>query len=118
VSLLRAAWATFDATASKAKGVTLSVGPRGGGRQVLKMIEHVREAEAAYLHQLGSRPPGSRASMEALRGAFVEALSARATEQPVPNPNKVRRPWLPRYAVRRSAWHALDHAWEIEDRSS
>jgi hypothetical protein len=24
--------------------------------------------------------------------------------------------WTPRFAVRRSAWHALDHAWELEDR--
>lgn len=27
-------------------------------------------------------------------------------------------PWPPRYFVRRSAWHVLDHAWEIEDRAS
>jgi hypothetical protein len=25
--------------------------------------------------------------------------------------------WPVRYAVRRFAWHVLDHAWEIEDRS-
>ena len=25
--------------------------------------------------------------------------------------------WLPRYFVRRAAWHVLDHAWEIEDRA-
>jgi hypothetical protein len=24
--------------------------------------------------------------------------------------------WPVRYFVRRSAWHVLDHAWEIEDR--
>ena len=24
--------------------------------------------------------------------------------------------WPALFAVRRSAWHALDHAWEIEDR--
>jgi hypothetical protein len=24
--------------------------------------------------------------------------------------------WPSRYAARRIAWHALDHAWEIEDR--
>jgi hypothetical protein len=24
--------------------------------------------------------------------------------------------WSVRYFVRRTAWHALDHAWEIEDR--
>jgi hypothetical protein len=27
------------------------------------------------------------------------------------------RRWPPRYAARRIAWHVLDHAWEIEDRS-
>jgi hypothetical protein len=26
--------------------------------------------------------------------------------------------WQPRYFVRRSAWHILDHVWEIEDRSA
>jgi len=25
--------------------------------------------------------------------------------------------WPARYAIRRTAWHVLDHAWEIEDRS-
>jgi hypothetical protein len=116
VALLRAAWTTFDAAAVKARGVTLTLGPRGGGRQVPKMVEHVRDAEAAYLHQLGSKA-GAK-PMAALRDAFVEALTARATGEPLPNPNKVRKAWGPRYAVRRSAWHALDHAWEIEDRST
>ena len=30
---------------------------------------------------------------------------------------RVAKPWSPRYAVRRAAWHVLDHAWEIEDRT-
>ena len=30
----------------------------------------------------------------------------------------VEKGWLPRYAARRIAWHVLDHAWEIEDRSA
>jgi hypothetical protein len=25
--------------------------------------------------------------------------------------------WLPRTALRRMAWHVLDHLWEIEDKS-
>ena len=29
----------------------------------------------------------------------------------------VEKGWLPRYAARRIAWHVLDHAWEIEDKS-
>ncbi len=119
VALLRAAWATFDAAAKKSEGVQLRLGPRGGGRQVPKMVEHVREAESAYVHQLGSRPPqGPAGTMAALRKAFVEALTARVSGTDVPNANKVKKPWSPRYAVRRSAWHAVDHAWEIEDRSA
>ena len=119
VALLHAAWATFDAAAKKSKGVQLRLGPRGGGRQVPKMVEHVREAESAYVYQLGSRPPrGPAGTMAALRNAFVEALTARAAGTDVPNANKVKKVWSPRYAVRRSAWHAVDHAWEIEDRST
>ena len=45
VALLRATWATFDAAQRTAKGVTLTTGPRGGGRSREKMIGHVLEAE-------------------------------------------------------------------------
>jgi hypothetical protein len=115
IALLEASWATFDAAAHRAEGTQLTLGPRGGGRQVPKMIEHVREAESAYVHQLGTKAPGQ--SMPELRRSFVEALQLLAAGEALPTPNKVRKPWTPRYAVRRSAWHALDHAWEIEDRS-
>ena len=81
------------------------------------MVEHVREAEAAYLHQLGWKADRA-ASMPELRRAFVQALRLRAAGKELPHPNRVRSPWEPSYAIRRSAWHAIDHAWEIEDRSS
>jgi hypothetical protein len=29
----------------------------------------------------------------------------------------ITKRWTTRYAAQRIAWHALDHAWEIEDRS-
>jgi hypothetical protein len=25
--------------------------------------------------------------------------------------------WAPRYLIRRTAWHVLDHAWELEDKT-
>ena len=115
IALLEAAWESFDRSARKAEGVTLTVGPRGGGRQVPKIVEHVREAEAAYVHQLGTKASGR--SMDELRRTFVEAVRTLAAGEELPEPNRVKRPWVPRYAIRRSAWHALDHAWEIEDRS-
>ena len=52
-----------------------------------------------------------------IRATALDALVARAEGTPVADPRNTLRPWSPRYFVRRSAWHALDHAWEIEDRS-
>jgi hypothetical protein len=122
LALLQASWTTFDGAAKEAVGVELTKGPRGGGRELPKIIEHVREAEVAYLGQLGSRAPAAAETkakpMALLRRAFADALTAVATGQPVENPRNTRKPWTPRYAVRRAAWHVLDHAWEIEDRSS
>lgn len=118
VRLLDASWKTFDSAAKKAQGVSLRLGPRGGGRQMPKMIAHVAEADEGYLHALGTKGPGGSASIVELRQAFVDAVTAKAAGRPLDSPNKVRRPWSARYAIRRSAWHALDHAWEIEDRSS
>lgn len=117
IKLLEAGWKAFDRAATAAKGRRLRLGPRGGGRQVPKMVEHVREAEGAYLHQLGWKTDRA-ASMSDLRRAFVEALRLRAAGKELPQPNRVRSPWEPAYAIRRSAWHAVDHAWEIEDRLS
>jgi len=121
VALLEAAWASFDAAARTAKGVTLTTGPRGGGRSRDKMIGHVLEAELAYLGQLGSRPPDcpsdAARALSVVRDAFIETLEARVTGGPLPNPRNTKKPWSPRYTIRRSAWHSLDHAWELEDRS-
>jgi len=110
--LLEACWAAFDATAEAARGTTLRVGPRGGGRDVRKIVAHVLEADEAYLKALGGR-----ARAREMRPAFVDALGARARgELPDRGPRGGAR-WTARYAIRRSAWHALDHAWEIQDRA-
>ncbi|HEX2766022.1 MAG TPA: hypothetical protein VHR55_05265 [Candidatus Limnocylindria bacterium] len=116
IALLEAAWATFDHAAKRAEGTPLRLGPRGGGRQIPKIVEHVREAEGGYVHQLGVKVRRD-ASVTDLRTSFVDALRRLAAGEPFPEPNRVRKPWTARYAVRRSAWHALDHAWEIEDRA-
>ncbi|HEY7846823.1 MAG TPA: DinB family protein [Candidatus Limnocylindria bacterium] len=117
-ALLEAAWQAFDDAAVAARGKTLSVGPRGGGRTLAKMTGHVLEAEVAYLGQLGSKPPtGAGDEMAAVRQAALAALDAVANGAPLDRPRNTKRPWSPRYFIRRSAWHALDHAWELEDRT-
>lgn len=120
--LLTRCWSAFDDAAAAAIGVELRKGPRGGGRELDKIVAHVREADEAYLHQLGSKVPkgkGADAAAETkeLRAAILDALTARARCRSPAEPNKVTKPWSPRYHVRRATWHVLDHAWEIEDRA-
>ncbi len=117
IKLLRAAWDAFSAAADAARGKALAKGPRGGGRSLAKIRDHVAEADGAYISALGGKPPGGKTSWEEIQTAFVEALHAKVRgELPDVGPRGGER-WLPRYAIRRSAWHALDHAWEIEDRT-
>jgi hypothetical protein len=53
-----------------------------------------------------------------MRQAMLKALeSAARGEIPERGPRGGVR-WTPRYFVRRSAWHVVDHVWEIEDRSN
>ena len=52
-AILKACWRAFDTAADAAAGRTLRKGPRGGGRDLETMLQHVLESEAAYLSRLG-----------------------------------------------------------------
>jgi hypothetical protein len=110
LDLVQASWTVFDRVVACAPA-ELRKGPRGGGRDRDKIVEHVYGADSAYASKfrLRVRQPavGDIAAVEAYRAALLEAL-----EHP---PADAR--WPAPYAARRIAWHALDHAWEIEDRS-
>jgi hypothetical protein len=99
VSLLEACWKYLDNVRAKAPQ-SLRKGPRGGGRDRDEMFEHVLGAELEYAKRIGLR------LKQPDRRALLESFS---------NPNREEK-WPVAYAVRRTAWHALDHAWEIEDR--
>ena len=109
VSLAEACWKYLDQVRSNAPN-ELRKGPRGGGRDRDKMFDHVLGAEMEYAKGIGIRlkqPSGQDpAAVKAFRAAILEAFRS---------PNSQGK-WPIRYAVRRTTWHALDHAWEIEDR--
>lgn len=117
LALMTAAWTALDRAARAARGATLRKGPRGGGRPLLKILEHVMGAETGYLAKLGERYRGGADDMAEMRRAERAAVTAAARYEPLPNPNAVKKRWSPRYFVRRATWHILDHAWEIEDRA-
>jgi hypothetical protein len=108
VALLRASWDVLGSVAASAPA-ELRKGPRGGGRDRDAVVAHVQEAERAYARKLGVRHPPykSDADVRTMREELAAALLSGAAEGP----------WSPAYAIRRIAWHVLDHAWEIEDKS-
>jgi hypothetical protein len=105
VEVLEMCWAYFDRVVETSPG-GLRKGPRGGGRDRDEVVEHVREAERIYCPKFGVRVP-PRTPWTEQREMAVAGLRSRA-------PGGV---WPTRYAIRRVAWHVLDHAWEIEDKS-
>jgi hypothetical protein len=109
LALLGAAWSALD-DAVRAAPAVLRKGPRGGGRDRDAIYAHVVEAEDAYARKIGVRvtaAPADRAAVDARRAAIVDALEGG---------DGAAWKWPARYVIRRAAWHAIDHAWEIEDR--
>lgn len=104
VGILQAAWRAFDDGAAAAPA-SLRKGPRGGGRDTNQIVDHVREAERAFASRSGGRVP-PRTPWADQRALIVETLSS----------PPAGAKWPARYALRRMAWHILDHLWEIEDR--
>jgi hypothetical protein len=112
-TLVRATWGYLDDVIAGAPA-DLRKGPRGGGRDRDAVFDHVIAAETAYARKLGVRhkEPHDREEIAAVRAGIIEAISAARSGEPA-----VEKGWLPRFAARRIAWHVLDHAWEVEDRS-
>lgn len=102
---LQDCWNFFDAVVDAAPAA-LRRGPRGGGRDRDEIVDHVREAERAYCSRAGFRV-APRTAWDEQRDVVLTTLRSRPA----------LAKWPPAYAVRRIAWHVLDHAWEIEDKS-
>ncbi len=119
--LLQACWHALNAAAQQAVGKELRLGPRGGGRDLEGVLRHVQGAEANYLSRIAWRLKKVEAQdlsilLNQTHQAVLEGLASAVQvglPQSGPRGGVV---WSPRYFVRRTAWHVLDHAWEIEDR--
>jgi hypothetical protein len=113
--LVEATWAALDEVVASAPP-TLRKGPRGGGRDRDAVAKHCLAAEVAYARKLGVRHKepdlADTAAIDAYRSDLLEVLRRPAPAQP-----ELEKGWVLRYAVRRIAWHTMDHVWEIEDKS-
>jgi hypothetical protein len=113
VALMEASWAFFDEVRSRVSA-DLRTGPRGGGRDRDRIVRHVLRAEQDWQKKLGLRPPEGPISiedeLEAHRAAYGAAIRAFHAE------GKPARSWPLRFLIRHTAFHTLDHAWEMEDK--
>jgi hypothetical protein len=113
LALLQACWAFFDEVRSRVSA-ELQQGPRGGGRDRDRIVRHTLVNEQDWATKLGVRTPDgallTEEGLSAHRDAYRNAIRAFHAE------GKLARTWPLRYLIRHTAYHTLDHAWEMEDK--
>jgi hypothetical protein len=81
-------------------------------------VQHVLDAEGGYMRRLDyKRDKAAEKDVKLSRKAALEALAASVRGEVREFGPRGGKRWTARYFVRREAWHVLDHAWEIEDRT-
>jgi hypothetical protein len=114
LDVLRATWAYFDDVAAHVSA-ELRPGQRSAGRTRDQIIRHVylsepdqmsRKVEVRTPLDVAATPLG----LVAHRKAYLDAIRAYNAE------GKPARSWPIQFLIRRTAHHAMDHAWEMEDR--
>ena len=113
LSLLRACWALFDAVRARVSA-ELQRGPRGGGRDRDQIVRHTLATEQDWATKRGVVTPQaallSEEGLQAHREAYGTAMRALHAQ------GKRARSWPLRYLIRHTAFHTLDHAWELEEK--
>jgi hypothetical protein len=116
IKLLRASWAFFDGVAARVSP-EMQKGPRGGGRDRDRIIRHViRNESEEFAKQVGLRIPEEAAltpdGLQQHRQAYIAAMRAYNAG----DVERRMRSWTLAFLIRHSAYHTLDHAWEMEDK--
>jgi hypothetical protein len=113
LTLMRACWAFFDDVRSRVSA-EMQKGPRGGGRDRDRIARHVLFNEQDWAPR--DRPQEDQEAilteegLKAHREAYCNAIRELHAQ------NKMARKWPLRYLIRHTAFHTLDHAWEMEDK--
>src|SRR4051795_4611852 len=116
ITILRAAWTFFDGVAARVSP-EMRKGPRGGGRDRHRIVRHtIRTESEDFAKQVGLRIPEEGAlSPEGLKQHRRDYVAAMRDYNAGKIERKMRSWTLP-FLIRHSAFHTLDHAWEMEDK--
>ncbi len=113
LTLMQACWAFFDGVRARVSA-ELQRGPRGGGRDRDPIVRHTFAAELDWAKGIGVLTSLdamlTTEGVSAHRSAYCESIRALHAQ------GKMAHKWPLRYMIRHTAFHTLDHAWEMEDK--
>lgn len=113
LTLMEACWTFFDDVRYRVSA-EMQKGPRGGGRDRDHIVRHMLANEMDWAGGLGLPNLYSENLTDEVvsthRAAYCNAIRAFHAE------GKMARKWLLRYLIRHTAYHTMDHAWEMEDK--
>lgn len=111
--LLGACWTSFDDVRHRVSA-ELCKGPRGGGRNRDTIVRHVAANEQDWGKKLGLPAPAEVVvdddGLARFRKEYLAAI------RQFPHDGRSARNWPLRYLIRHTAYHVLDHTWEMEDK--
>ena len=116
LSLMQACWAFFDDVRRRVSA-EMQKGPRGGGRDRDHIVRHTFAAEQQWAKKIGILTPDGAmltdAGLKSHRQAYCLAIREYHAHDKLAG--KVAK-WPLRYLIRHTAFHTMDHAWEMEDK--
>jgi hypothetical protein len=116
LTLMRACWAYFD-NVRRRVSAEMQKGPRGGGRDRDQIVRHTLHTEQGWAAMIGVLTPDDALltdqGLEAHRDAYCQAIRDYHSQGKLAG--KMAK-WPLRYLIRHTAYHTLDHAWEMEDK--
>jgi hypothetical protein len=116
LTLMQACWAFFDDVRGRVS-VEMQKGPRGGGRDRDTIVQHTLYAEQGWARMIGVHTPEDALltgkGLKAHREAYCQAIRDYHAQGKLAG--KMAK-WPLRFLIRHTAFHTLDHAWEMEDK--
>jgi hypothetical protein len=116
LALMQACWAFVDSVRARVSAKMLE-GKRGGGRDREQIVRHLFVNEQQWAKKLGVITPDeamlSKEGMKTHRDAYCRAIREYHSQRMMAG--KVAK-WPLRYLIRHTAFHTMDHAWEMEDK--
>ena len=114
--LMQACWAFFDDVRRRVSA-EMRKGPRGGGRDRDRIVRHTLAAEQDWAKGVGVLTPDdvmlTDEGLTAYRDAYCHAIRDYHSQG---KPAGKMAKWPLRFLIRHTAFHTLDHAWEMEDK--